>query len=340
METAVVPGSLRAHRSHLIRKMKLVSPIPRWCLLIVLLMGGSVWAQQLSQRLVLKDGSYQAVSKYEVKGDRIRYLSAERGEWEELPASLVDWDATKKFNEGRAKAEPSPEARELDKEAAAELKAEEARSPAVAHGLNLPPEGGVFLLDTFNGQQELIELNQNGGELNRNTAANVLRGAINPIASSKQSIELRGSHAAVQAHLLRPVIYLNSQPETDANVARQPQQPQQAQQPLDQQNFRIVRADIKKDVRVVGNIKIAVYGKVSQEQKFVEIIAEPISGGWVKLTPVSDLPPGEYAIVEMLGRQGMNLNVWDFGVNPKAPANPSAWKAVPAKESPKPEAKP
>jgi hypothetical protein len=320
--------------------MKLAWPIPRWCLLTVLLLAGSLFAQQLSQRLVLKDGTYQAVSKYEVKGERVRYLSAERGEWEELPASLVDWDATRKFNEGRAKAEPSQEARELDKEAAAELKAEEARSPAVAKGLNLPPEGGVFLLDMFNGQPQLIELNQNGGELNRNTAANILRGAINPIASSKQSIELQGSHAAVQSHLVRPVIYLNSQPETDTKVSQQPQQPQQAQQPLDQQNFRIVRADIKKDARVVGNIKIAVYGKVSQQQKFVEIIAEPLSGGWVKLTPVADLPPGEYAIVEMLGRQGMNLNVWDFGVNPKAPSNSSVWKPVPAKETTKPEAKP
>src|SRR5215469_7237327 len=53
-------------------------------------------APRANHRLILKDGSYQIVRKYEVVGDRVRYISLERsGEWEELPYDLVDRNATK-----------------------------------------------------------------------------------------------------------------------------------------------------------------------------------------------------------------------------------------------------
>ncbi len=302
--------------------------------LALLLAVSPAHAQQLAKRLILKDGSYQSATQWEVKGDRVRYLSAERGEWEEVPNSMVDWDATEKYEKERKAGKPVPEAEALDKEIEAERQADEARSPHVAPGLQLPEQGGVVLLDTFQSQPQLVELEQSGGELKKNMKGNILRAAINPIASAKQTIELPGLHAKLQAHATLPAIYVNvdqSNQNSDASVS----QPQQPDMPWDR--FRIVRMQAKQGKRIVGDIKIAVYGKVSQEQKLVPTTAAKLTGGWVKVTPTSDLTPGEYAVVEMLGKEGMNLYVWDFGVNPAAPANAGAWKPDPSAANPPPE---
>jgi hypothetical protein len=289
-------------------------------------------AQQLAKRLILKDGSYQLATQWEVKGDRVHYLSAERNEWEELPYSLVDWPATDKFEKDRAAGTPSPEAIELDKEIAAERAAEEAKTPVVAPGLHLPEEGSVVLLDNYQNEPELVELLQSGGQINRNRKGNILRATVDPISSSKQNIELEGSHASIQSHASLPSIYISlEQPQNENAATQRPEQPQQPQQPWDR--FHIVRAKEKNGKRIVGDIKTNMIGKVSQEQTLVPTTSQQLTGGWVKVTPTAPLEPGEYALVELLGREGMNTFVWDFGVNPSAPANSGVLKPEPSQTS-------
>jgi len=281
-----------------------------------------------AKRLILKDGTFQSVVKYEVKGDRVRYLSAERFDWEELPASLVDWAATERWEKERGSV--SSETKEISEELEAERKEEEAKSPTVAPGLRLPSQGGVFLLDDFGGQKQLAELVQSGSEIKKQTGKNILRAAINPFSVAKQSIELKGDRARVQAHEDRPVLYVNvdTEPDPGASASTSGGPPPEATQ-----RFRIVRLERKKDVRVVGNLKVAITGSVKQQQSFVDAEATAMSGGWMKIVPAAPLPTGEYAIVEMLSLNEINLYVWDFGVDPKAPANATAWKPAPAQDN-------
>ena len=312
----------------MLRGMK--SPIRIITAALVVFVAASVLAQTVAHRLILKDGSYQSISKYEIKGERVHYFSAERGEWEDVPKSLVDWDATDKYEKGLLQGAVSPEASQLDKELEAELKAEEARSPHVAPGLRLPDDGGVFLLDTFENQPQLVELQQSGGELNRNMKNSILRGAINPLASAKQTIELPGEHAKVQSHVDVPSIYLSIDSDPSASGAPGTAAvPPEAASLSPAERFKIIRAEPKGGKRIAGGIKIAVTGKVKTDERFVAATVTPMTGGWVKLTPTEPLPKGEYAIAEMLGKEGMNLYVWDFGVHPTAPANPSVWKPDP-----------
>src|ERR1700719_2125460 len=127
---------------------------------LFLLLPRHSYAQDLARRLILKDVSYQLVTKYEIKGDRVRYMSAERDDWEELPSSLIDWPATEKYERDRAAGAAVPEAAQLDKEIEQERDRAEALLPEVAPGLRLPDDSGVFLLDSFQGEPQIVELQQ------------------------------------------------------------------------------------------------------------------------------------------------------------------------------------
>ena len=77
-------------------------------------------------------------------------------------------------------------------------------------------------------------------------------------------------------------------------------------------------------------VGLGLNGRVSQqalqEEQIIPADAEQLGQGWVKLTPKDPLQPGEYAIAELLGKEGMNSFVWDFGMHPDAPANMSVIK--------------
>jgi hypothetical protein len=282
---------------------------------------GLVWltaspmrAQQATERLILKDGSYQSVAKYEMQGDRVHYLSAERYEWEDIPTSLVDWDATKKYNEALSAGKLTTRVVETPEEKDAREK-EEANSPTIAPGVNLPGTGGVFLFNEYRGKPELAEIVQNGSEPSKDAKKQgVLRSAINPLVANKQGFEIKGEHAQIQSHIARPTVYIDIDEGPINNIALN-------------DRFRLVRLAMKKDTRLVGTVKVSMGGKVSQQAAFLPAKVEKLgTGEWIKLVPAQDLAPGEYAVVEMLTPEEMNLYVWDFGVNPSAPANPNTWQ--------------
>jgi hypothetical protein len=276
------------------------------------------------KRLILTDGSYERIGQYEIRGSRVRFFSAERNEWEELPYSMIDWDATAKYADQNAQDVSTKTKEELER-AAAERKDEEARAPTIAPGLKLPSPEGVFLLDIYQGKPELNRLLQNGADINRNMGENILRGVINPVAGSKQTIELGGRHASIQSHVPDPAIYV-------AVDAGDPSKGYTAATASD--HLRIVRCEEKNGNRIVAVLNIAVYGKIKQSAQYIEADVETVSDYWVKVIPAVSLQTGEYALVELDESGSMNLLVWDFGVNPQAQNNPEMIPAIREKEEP------
>jgi hypothetical protein len=101
------------------------------------------------KKLVLKDGTYQLVREYQRNGDRVRYFSTERGTWEEIPAGLVDWDATKKAEKTDEQINDALAKQVHIQEAAthAEMPVDVDASLTVAPGVFLPDGEGMFAID-------------------------------------------------------------------------------------------------------------------------------------------------------------------------------------------------
>lgn len=288
--------------------------------------------EHVNHRLILKDGSYQIVRQYEIVGDRVRYISVERGgDWEELPASLVDWDATKKWDRDHAdlsdNASPAMrEAADLDKEEADERAEDKARMPEVAPGLELPDEDTVFVLDAYRGTPELVELQPNDLAVNARTHRGL--GVLNPLAVAHAAIELPGAHAKVHLHVNEPAIYLS------LNVAANKEQVVSRAMTVDtstakaavngkhgahspQSGFAIVRVDERQAVRIVGGLRVGRDGRVTQTENVIPTKVEVLPGGhWLKVTPAQPLLIGDYALVEILSPEDISQTVWDFRVNP------------------------
>ena len=294
-----------------------------------------------NHRLILKDGNYQLVRKYEIVGDRVRYISLERGgDWEELPVDLVDWEATRKWERDHVTAaveEPSPamkEAEDIDKEETAERDEQKARMPEVAKGLELPDEDGVFALDTYEGTPELVELTPS--ELNMNAKTKHGLSTLNPLTGARASLELEGAHAKIHLHVNDPAIYLSlNVPNSAEPVLSHPITVETggAKEVASRKHgahsaasgFAIVRVDERKAVRIVGAIHMSPTGTVTQDEDVIPAKVEVLPGKhWLRIQPQKTLLIGEYALVEILSASDINQSVWDFRVDPQLGDNPGS----------------
>jgi len=292
-----------------------------------------------NHRLILKDGSYQMVRQYQIVGDRVRFLSQERGDWEELPEDLIDWDATRKWENDHASLpdDASPamkEAEDLDKEEASERAEQKFRMPQVAEGLELPNQDGVFVLDTFQGTPELVELVPVELEMRGKSRHGIA--VLNPLAGEKAEIDLDGEHAKVHLHVNDPAIYLSLDSPSDAEPVTTHAMTVQTSGAKEVANrkhgahspssgFAIVHVDERRALRIVGAIHVSPNGSISQSEDVIPTKVEALPGKhWLKLTPEKSLAIGEYALVEILSPSDINQSAWDFRVDPTLGDNPAS----------------
>ncbi len=270
------------------------------------------------QKLVLKDGSFQLVRSYEKQGDRVRYYSMERDAWEMIPASLVDWDATKKAEAADEKTASALLEKVHIQEAAskAETPVDVDASLLVAPGVFLPDGEGLF---AFEGKS-IKRLGQVGSQ-EKTDKKTVLKQILSPIpiVPSKRNIEIPGARAAVRLTSAAPEFYLREpapSPDDDSAVWRS------GRQGVDGPDVTLVRATVKGHKRVLESIRSLFGQEISEDRKEISIQRWEVAPDIYRFTLSAPLPPGEYALAEIL-QDGLNLYVWDFGVD-AAPASKAA----------------
>jgi hypothetical protein len=263
-------------------------------------------------KLVLKDGSFQIVREYQRNGDRVRYFSMERGDWEDIPASLVDWDATAKA------------ASEAEKSSAAEVekihKQEEAKrmdnvtdidaSLQVGGGVFLPEGEGMFVLEG----KSVRVLDQAGTR----TKSSILRTAgqvMVPIVPGKKTVLLTGAHATVRLRDITPEFFLR-EPPYDPEIASKIQRSSRPGESGPE--VELIRVKVGRNSREIESIGTLFGEEMSVNRNSISIQQWEVAKNVYRFTLSEPLTPGEYVLAEMLP-DGLNLFVWDFGVD-AAPA--------------------
>ena len=248
--------------------------------------------QAAAIKLFLKDGSYELVKSYEVQGDRVRYYSLDRSDWEEIPRSLVDFEATRHAEA----AKKAKQAKQL--KAAEELQSQRFDIPAnngyqIKPGIRLPGNGGVYAYDGM----RVIHLIQDPAKVvtdkKRIALIMVMPG---PLLKKQALVVLPSDKAAVRITVPQPVFYVE---DTDNWAMR----------------AQLVPLTQRKDSRVVEKIKSGIgLGKSGEKRDAIPLERKQLAAGVYELKPMQPLDSGEYALGELLNEK-LNIAVWDFGID-------------------------
>jgi hypothetical protein len=261
-------------------------------------------------KLMLTDGTYQLVREYQRNGEHVKYFSMERGAWEELPASLVDWDATAK-----AEAEMEKQSKELVEKV---HKQEEARrmdnvtdidaSLRVGDGAFLPSGEGMFVVEG-----KTIRILDQAGSQRKTDAKRVIAEVLSPVkvVPGKQTVVMQGAHAAVRLKSTNPEFYLREAP-PDPNSTSSIQRSRHANE--NGPDVELVRTKVGRNNRVLESINTIFGTAVSENVNVISMQRWDVAPNVYRFTLSQQLPPGEYVLAEVM-EEGLNLYVWDFGVD-------------------------
>lgn len=245
-----------------------------------------------AKKLVLKNGTVENISGYQIEGDRVRYLSVDRSEWEEIPSSMVDWDATKKAEASETAQENALTARISADEAARTMPMDVDASLEILPGVLLPSGDGLFALD---GQTVVpLKLDEAASKLDKGKLVERVLVPV-PVVPTRHTIFLKGPRADIRIRSFTPEFYFRT---------KEPGEPE----------VQLFHARVKDGVRQVESID-ALFDNKRQKAKTVSMQEWKVAEGVYRFTLSQPLVPGEYAVTEISPDEDVSALLWDFGVD-------------------------
>ncbi len=253
---------------------------------------------------MLKDGDFQLVREYKIDGDRVRYYSMDSHQWEEMPKEMVDWDATREEEAKEAKNDAAEVARiRVQEQARNGMPLDIDASLEAAPNVFIPPGEGAFV---FEGKAvvPLVPAETDVKNDRGRTFKQVLVPI--PIVPSRRSITIPGTRAKIRITTSQPEFYVRT------GDAQEPE-------------MQLIRTKVKGYSRFIENVDTLF------KEETVKAVTLPmqrwlIARGVYRFTLGELLPPGEYALAEVVRTEGVNIYVWDFGVDGGSPASASKAK--------------
>jgi hypothetical protein len=263
------------------------------------------------KKLVLKDGTYQLVRDYQRHGDRVRYYSVERGDWEEIPASMVDWDATAKAEASREKSNDAVAQKIHEQEEAKRLDNVQDidASLQVGNGAFLPDSEGMFVVEGKT--VRMLKQVGAGNETDKMRTVEQILSPI-PIVPGKQKVFIPGEHATLRLRTTTPEFYLREPPpDPDGNDSRVEHSSRPGEVGPD---VVLLRAKVMHKGRQLESIKTLFGEKIGASVDELLLQRWVIAPNVYRFTLGQTLTPGEYVLAEVLPG-GLNYFVWDFGLD-------------------------
>ncbi len=252
-------------------------------------------------RLFLKDGSYQLVREYKIVNDRVRYWSVEREAWEEIPAQFVDWDAIHK-----GEAEDAARRKQIDEKLKEIAQHERAvsldvdTSIEVAPSVFLPDQPGFYVV--ANGAVAPLSQDLADSHLSMKRLFIQVITPI-PVVPTKHSVELKGAHAKMRIHDPEPEFYFRTADQREPHIA-------------------LIRARVRGSSRLLTEIDTDFVGESRTKENQISLERWVAARNTFRYTLGQKLEPGEYAFIENIPEKGMDLYLWDFGVDAGTGPNP------------------